>query len=715
MSPHDNHRQNIEDLQEQLRLAKIEKENYARRNDEIVTYVREKIDQLLNVIGTLPLKPDELDDETLIHLDPIGIISESFVQILEHLNETNFDLETAKNDIQAIFNSVGEGIQVLNPDGEIIAYNTRMGNLFVTDEKDVIGRTCREVVCANETPENACLFRMVKDKKKTVRIRSWKCRDRHYEIVGTPVLDKQGILQRIVILYLDVTRRRKSEIALAESEDRFRDLFENATDMLQSVSPDGSIQLVNKAWRETLGYSEEDLYGMQIFDVLHPDHCSECRHHFEKILEDGREFTCKTVFISKSGREVTVEGRVNCRFVDGKPMALRSVFRNITEELQMEEERRRAQKLESVGILAGGIAHDFNNLLTGILGNILLAQIKAPEESDLYRLLKNTENAANRAQELTRQLLTFSKGGAPIKETASVINIIREVVPFTLSGSNTNWEISTEEEIDPVDVDSSQFSQVLENLVINSDQAMPDGGTITINVSNYTQNEELPELLKGGKYVRVDIQDQGIGIAKDYLPRIFDPYFTTKKKGSGLGLATAYSIMRNHDGLITVDSEPAHGTTMSIYLPASSNKVQEKKTFTQDAIKGSGRILLMDDDEVVRQVGTQMLTLLGYEVTESCDGEEALLKYQDAITSGNPFDVVILDLTIPGKMGGKETISRLHEIDPQVKAIVSSGYSNDPIMANYKEYGFSGVVPKPYSLEKLGSTVQKLVTSEESK
>jgi len=703
----------VEDLQEQLRLANAENQLLAKKNIEIIDYVREKVDQLLAVIGTVPLRPDELDDDTLIHLDPIGIISSTFVQILEHLQETNIDLETAKNDIQAIFDSVGEGIQVLNSKGEIIAYNKKMTSLFVMNEQNVIGKTCREAVCADETDEKDCLFRMVRDMHKSVRVRSWMCRNRYYEIIGTPVFDKNGALQRVVILYMDTTRRRKSEAALLESEDRFRDLFENATDILQSVDPEGRILVVNKAWRETLGYSEEEIPSLNIFDIMDPDHTPQCQKNFEQILNDGQEFTCQTVFISKSGQKISVEGRINCRFVDGKPMALRSAFRNVTEKLKMEKELRRAQKLESIGILAGGIAHDFNNLLTGILGNILLAQLKAPE-GDLANLLKNTENAAHRAQDLTRQLLTFSKGGAPVKETTSVIDIINDVVPFTLSGSNTTWSLTTEDNISPVDLDSGQFSQVIENLIINSDQAMPEGGTITIRLSNYSQDEQLSEILTGDKYIKIDIHDQGIGIAKEYLPRIFDPYFTTKKKGSGLGLATAYSIIRNHNGLLTVDSEPGHGTTMSIYLPSSTAKLPKKDTASPEMKMGSGKILIMDDDEIVRQVGVQMLTLLGYDAIESCDGDEALQKYQEALQSGSSFDVVILDLTIPGKMGGKETITKLLEIDPTVKAIVSSGYSNDPIMAEFQKYGFSGVVPKPYSLEKLGSTVYSLIATTEN-
>ena len=705
-----NNNLSIEALQEQLRLADEENRRLADKHRESIQYIRDRVNQLLKVIGTIPLKPNELDDDTLIQLDPIGIISDTFAQILEHQKETNLNLATAKNDIQAIFNSVGEGIQVLNTRGEIIAYNKKMTDIFIVNEQEVLGKLCSKMVCGRETAGKHCLFRMVKDRKKSMRVRSWQCRDRFYEIIGTPVFDNDGVLQRVVILYLDITRRKKSEKALLESEDRFRDLFENATDMLQSIDPEGKILLVNKAWRETLEYTEEEVIGRNIFDFLHPDSREGCIRNFNKILQDGEEFTCQTVFLSKTGKEIQVDGRVNCRLVDGQPVALRSVYRDITEKLKMEEELRRTQKLESIGILAGGIAHDFNNLLTGILGNILLAQLKAPD-GDLGRLLKNTENAAHRAQELTRQLLTFSKGGAPVKETASVIDIIREVAAFTLSGSNTKWVLEANEPISPVDVDTGQFSQVLENLIINSDQSMPAGGVITIRVRNYTRDRQSPDPLAKGRYVKIDIRDQGIGIAEKYLPKIFDPYFTTKKKGSGLGLATAYSTIRRHKGLLTVDSKPGLGTTMSIYLPASEAQLSPETAAAPEMPKGSGRILIMDDDEVVRQVGTEMLILLGYEVIESRDGEEALEKYRQALLSGTPFDVVILDLTVPGGMGGKEAIAALLKMDPAVKAIVSSGYSHDPIMADFRTYGFSGVIPKPYSFEKLGSTVRALLSN----
>lgn len=702
-----NSNDSLQSLRNELRKVTAENRLLAEQQRDSIRYIREKVDQMLTVIGTVPLKPDELDDDTLLELDPIGIISDTFEQILSHLKETNIELETAHDDIQAIFDSVGEGILVLNCSGEIIAYNKKMTSLFAGSPPTILGRRCRDIVCEGATSEAFCLFRLVMDRQKSVRARSWECRGRFYEIIGTPIFNKNGELQRIVILYMDITRRKKTETALLESENRFRDLFENATDIVLSLAPDGRILMVNKAWRDVLGYGEAELRDMTMFDILHPDHIARCRANFESILVTGREFSSQTVFLSKNGREVPVDGRVNCKSIDGRPVALRCIFRDISEKLQLEEELRRMQKLEAIGLLAGGIAHDFNNLLTGIIGNIMLAKLKSPNE-ELTHLLENTEKASYRARELTRQLLTFARGGAPVKETASVVDVIRDVASFTLRGSNTRWTLEAEEDISPVELDTGQFGQVIQNLVLNSDQAMPDGGVIAIRVANCAIGDKASFPLPAGSYVRIRVADEGIGIAREYLSRIFDPYFSTKRKGSGLGLATSYAIIRNHNGLITVDSELGAGTVMTIYLPAAAGPAPPKEQDELHPVRGKGKVLVMDDDEIVRTVALQMLTHLGYKVIESSDGLEAITLYQRALEKGEPFDVVILDLTVPGRMGGKETIARLLRIDPSVRAIVSSGYSNDPVMADFKEYGFSAVVPKPYSLNRLGAAVHSL-------
>ncbi len=371
---------------------------------------------------------------------------------------------------------------------------------------------------------------------------------------------------------------------------------------------------------------------------------------------------------------------------------------------KMEEELLQARKLESLAVLAGGVAHDFNNLLTGIVGNVSLLKIYLPRDDKNYARLLSLENAVFQARGLTQQLLTFSKGGLPVKETASIKEIIMASAAFTLSGSNVRYDFSPQENLWNVEADVGQLSQVMNNLLINAWQSMPDGGTIVVKCQNIILNKN-DFLLEEGKYIMISVQDQGVGIPPENLQRIFDPYFTTKEKGSGLGLASAYSIIKKHQGHITVTSELGKGTTFTVFLPALEEESAAEKHQDKDVILGTGKLLVMDDDEIVRQVLREMLISLGYQVEFSEDGAVAIELYKRAMESEMPFDLVIMDLTIPGGIGGKEAIKKLAAIDPHVRAIVSSGYSNDPVMANYKEYGFRGVIQKPYSIDELSRVV----------
>jgi CheY-like chemotaxis protein len=322
------------------------------------------------------------------------------------------------------------------------------------------------------------------------------------------------------------------------------------------------------------------------------------------------------------------------------------------------------------------------------------------------------EKAALQAKKLTQQLLTFARGGTPIIQTTSITELITESTNFTLRGSNVSCEFFIPDDLWFVNVDEGQMGQVINNLIINADQAMPEGGKIEVSAENITVGEEQALPIKKGKYVKITIKDRGIGISKEHLERIFDPYFTTKQKGSGFGLAITYSIIKRHRGHITVESEVGVGTTFSIYLPASFEKMPMKEKIEKKVVSGAGKILVMDDEEVVRDVAGEMLKQIGYEVEFAKDGAEAIELYNRAKESGNAFIAVILDLTVPGGMGGVETIKKLLEIDPGVKAIVSSGYSNDPVMANFSEYGFSEVVPKPYEIQKVGEVVRKVLVGE---
>lgn len=394
----------------------------------------------------------------------------------------------------------------------------------------------------------------------------------------------------------------------------------------------------------------------------------------------------------------------------GHPLGVLGLFQDITERKHMEEELLKSRKLESIGLLAGGIAHDFNNMLTAILGNISLARVLCEGDEKLYMHLTKAENASIRAQTLTQQLLTFSKGGAPVKEVMSIPDLVRETASFTLRGSNLICVYDIDEDVWTLNIDKGQICQVIQNLLINADQAMPDGGTLEVGVCNAFIDKGQYQELPSGNYVKISVRDYGTGITEENLTKIFDPYFSTKPKGNGLGLATAYSIIKNHNGLILVDSTINKCTVFTILLPANKTllpPIQELPKVNSN--HSSTTVLLMDDEEMVRDIAGTMLEHLGYKVSYAKDGKEAIDQYQIAYKSDNKIECVIMDLTIPGAMGGKEAIQRLKDIDPNVKSLVSSGYSNDPVMANYADYGFSGVLNKPYQMDKLDEALNKII------
>ena len=376
-----------------------------------------------------------------------------------------------------------------------------------------------------------------------------------------------------------------------------------------------------------------------------------------------------------------------------------------------EQEGLRMAKMESIGMLAGGIAHDFNNLLTGIMGNIGLVKTYISPSDPTYEMLDEAEIAAVRARDLTQQLLTFAKGGKPVKRLINTAEIIKESADFALRGSKAKLILSFPDDLWQIEADEGQIGQVINNLVINADEAMPAGGTLKITAENLAlkKSDALP--VRGGNYILIDIKDTGIGISAELIQRIFEPYFTTKQKGSGLGLTTAYSIVKNHGGIILVDSVPNEGSTFHIYLPAKKKALKGAKKLTVDESRqAGGKVLIMDDEEIIRKMLNNMLSMAGYTVELSANGAEALKKYEQAKEARDPFNVVIMDLTIPGGMGGKEAVKKVLEIDPKAMVIVSSGYATDPIMSDYKKYGFKAVIAKPYSVKQLRDLLSRLLT-----
>ncbi len=514
---------------------------------------------------------------------------------------------------------------------------------------------------------------------------------------------------RAVLLCIrDITGRKRAEDALRKSEEKYRLVVENASDAI-CVAQDGMLRFVNPKCRYITGYSEKELLSMRFASLVHPDDQEMLEELHRRTLRRRPLAGARTFrIIDKEGNIRWVEA--NAVLIDwaGSPATLNFIA-DVTARRKMETELLKVEKLESIGILAGGIAHDFNNIVTAILGNISIARMYLPTKDKVFERLTEAEKACLHAQSLTQQLLTFSKGGAPIKKLSLVSGMIRDGCQFALRGSNVRCEFALPENLWAVEVDGGQINQVIYNLVINAQHAMPNGGTIEVSAENtvVTSRDGLP--LESGRYVKIAVKDYGIGIPKNILAKIFDPYFTTKNRGSGLGLATSFSIVKNHGGLITVESEEGVGTTFHVFLPARQATRMPEQQRDEKLIVGRGRILIMDDEPYIRDLAGEMLSLLGYEAVLAKDGSEAIDLYRSAIGSALPFDVVIMDLTVPGGMGGSETIQRLREMDPGVKAIVSSGYSNDPIMADYEKYGFLGVVAKPYSINELSETLTRVI------
>lgn len=497
-------------------------------------------------------------------------------------------------------------------------------------------------------------------------------------------------------LLREIGFRKEAEHSLEASRASFTSIVEKTGEGILVISPESVVLYANPAASSLLGHPRDKLISKHLGLTVFPGQITEIKTN------------------RGNGDDSILEIRVHSTDWNEKPARL-LMLRDITERKRAEEEMLKTEKLESLELVAGGIAHDFNNLLTGTIANISLAKMHATRASAQYEALRNAEKAATGAKHLTLQLLTFTRGGDPVKRPASLALLLKDSIALALSGSSIKNEVSVPDDLWPAEIDQQQMGQVFQNLLINGLQAMPDGGTLTVCAENLFLGQERPGhrlRLKEGRCVKISIKDTGCGIPPEHVTKVFDPYFTTKPKGSGIGLATAYSVVKKHGGVIDVQSEVDVGTSVYVYLPASpeyeiDNPIDDSG---ETPAFGTGRILLMDDEEAIRVVAADLLTLLGYNVATARDGSECIEMYKAAMESGQPFSVVIMDLTVPGGMGGKAAIQELLEIDAGVKAIVSSGYSTDPIMSNYQHYGFKGIVPKPYNAAELSRALQELIT-----
>ena len=508
----------------------------------------------------------------------------------------------------------------------------------------------------------------------------------------------------------DIRNRKQAEEALRLSEARFEEAQRVARiGTWEWNIATGDVYWSNEVYR-IFGLTPHEIVPARwsFLNYVHPDDRENVKQAVAAALEENRQYSIDIRVMRPDGT-VSIVHTQGKAYQDeaGKPVMMLGNVQDITERKKMEEEILKIHKLESIGILAGGIAHDFNNLLSAVLGNISLARLYVKPGGPMYERLEEAGKAASRAIKLSTQLLTYAKGGVPVKKATSVASLVKEAIDFTLRGSNVKGEVLFPDNLWLVEVDEDQIFQVINNIAINAKQAMPDGGTITVLGENI-RNEGCILPLAEGKYVKISIKDQGVGIPYEYREKIFDPFFTTKEKGSGLGLATSYSIIKKHDGYLTVEPGAGKGTTFHIYLPATEKGLKSSKQKAM-LFKGKGRLLVMDDEEIIRLVVGKMLEEIGYEADFAEDGEKAIEQYVDAMKSGNPFSAVIMDLTVRGGMGGLECMKKLLEIDPEVKAIVSSGYADNPIMSKYRESGFKGIIIKPYEIEDLSEILYKII------
>lgn len=526
--------------------------------------------------------------------------------------------------------------------------------------------------------------------------------------------------RKVTGVAFDFTTRKETELALLNERERLAVTLRSIGDGVITTDIDGRIVFLNKVAEELTGWTNEDAQGKpspQVFNIINEKTGVTCASPVQRVLELGRiiGLANHTAIVAKDGslRSIADSG-APIRDKKSNIIGVIIVFRDVTKEKRLEDELLKARKLESVGVLAGGIAHDFNNILSAILGNIELAAKQLPaEEHKIANLLGNAQKATIRASKLTYQLLTFSKGGDPIKETTSLPKLVEDSANFVLHGSHVTCDFSFADNLWMVEADTGQFSQVIQNIVINARHAMPEGGRIKVTCSNVVDpTSEAFLSMHEGSFVCITIQDFGVGIPLEIVDKIFDPYFTTKQQGSGLGLAICHSIVSKHDGHILVDSNPGKGTLFTIYLPAANGPESKSTALTKSTTLGrSAFIMVMDDEEMLRSLAHTQLTNLGHKVVLVEEGMQALNLYRELQDRKTPVDLVIMDLTIRGGMGGEEAAKKLLEIDPQAKIIVASGYSNDPIIANYKDHGLCASVSKPFDLTQLATAIDKALSN----
>jgi PAS domain S-box-containing protein len=515
---------------------------------------------------------------------------------------------------------------------------------------------------------------------------------------------------------------RQAEQALRDETERLTVTLRSVGDGVIATDLDGTILSMNRVAESLTGWTSDDAVGKPLAEVYQnfdPETWNRSDTAIAQLIDDpqtteiGRR---STVLVARDLTEHPIEeSTAPIRDGEGRAIGIVLAFRDITTVLKMQEERAKASKLASLGLLAGGMAHDFNNILMAIIGNLSMARATTSRNASAADWLAEAEQACVRARHLTWQLLTFSKGGVPKRKTVCIGPIVQESVRLALSGSGISWTVDIAPDLWNIDADAAQLAQAVSDVALNARQAMPQGGAITIraeNVCEPVQRWENALRVRPGRYVKVSITDTGVGIQREHLGRIFDPYFTTKPGGAGLGLATTYSIIKNHGGYLEVKSQPGAGTTIQMSFPTTDRREKiEQPEAAVRASAGRRRVLIMDDEACVRTLATNMLDFLGYDAEVVQSGKSAVETFEQARAHGNPFDVVLLDLLVPGDIGGVEAMNHLEAIDPTVKAILMSGLGQDPAVTEFESHGFRAAIAKPFTLQELNATLHSVINS----
>ena len=649
---------------------------------------------------------------------------------IKQLNSCIADLKESNGYLGHLLHMVSDGLMMINKQGRISYVNKALEQIVGYKSPDILGShfsdprwnfKCIDPVSGSEDSVFQSIFQTGQELvDKVCQMEFAEGKQGIFIINATVHHDLQGSMAGIAAIIRDCTELNRVKAENQEIKTVYERLAQYADEAIFRIQvASGRIVYMNDAAEKILGYSLNDYLSdpRAQMKVISSNHLKAWMTLINE--KNSAKNVLKNIIITctaSEGQTVIMEFTVIAVRNDrGEIDYFECIGRDITVRRFMEAELAKAQKLESIGLLAGGIAHDFNNIMTAVFGSLALAKMETIPDSAVYTRLVSAEEHCMKAKALTRKLLTYSRGGSPQRKTASIANVIRDAVSFSLSGKNVDCRFDFPDGLWSAQIDESQMHQVVHSLVSNACEAMPQGGAIEVGAQNVDLTTDQIQPLKVGPYIKWYVRDHGVGMSQEHMKRIFDPYFTTKQmgsvKGMGLGLAICYSIVKSHEGMITVESTPGAGTTFTVFIPASNDEKDEQKPAAakMQPLAPKPNVLLIDDEQILLDVTGSMLRHIGYNVVTSKNHGDAMEHYQQAKESGSPFSLIIMDLTMRGDEGGEIAIRRWKETHPEVKAVISSGYMNDPVIEEYWKYGFVGAMVKPYTLVDLKSSLEKIL------